>query len=268
MSRFEQYLICYEDRDELHTSRWLLEGISTKADGNTHRGWLFMNCARAGDNVIVALYKDPACGSSDAVATGTADISNIDAEPVKVTLSEQNSSGLSGSFYLEGYSSDPASPVPVLVSLCVDADLAEEWYDIDSLPADVYDPSYGMAAYCAAATRKVLLLVSQMYAQELGGYGGREHPYAGTARRERPDWRRIAVPDQLKDAAVCWALELAFGSCHKMASQTMYSQLRDRFEQRRKDAVAAWNLTFNIDPDSDLDADAMKSASAVRLRRV
>ena len=43
MSRFEQYIICYEDRDELHTSRWLLEGVSTKADGNTHRGWLFMN---------------------------------------------------------------------------------------------------------------------------------------------------------------------------------------------------------------------------------
>jgi len=268
MSRFEQYLICYEDRDEFHTSRWLLEGVSTKDDGNTYRGWLFMKCTKSGDTVTVQLYKDPACGSSDLVASGSADVSGVDDDPVKVSLSEQNSSGLSGSFYFEGYDSDNSDPVPVLVSLCVDADLAEEWYDLDALPKEVYSSSYGMAAYCAAATRKVLLLVSQMYAEELGGYGGREHVHYRDATRSLPDWRRIIVPDQLKEAAVCWALELAFGSCHKLAEETMYSQLRDRFEQRRKDAIAAWNLTFNVDPDSDQDADRLKSITAVRLTRL
>ena len=268
MSRFEQYVISYEDRDDLHISRWLLEGVNTKPSGSTYRGWLFMQASKAGDTATVDLYKDPACASGDKVATGSADGSGVGSAPVKLTLSEANSSGLSGSLYFEGYSSDPSSAVAVLVSMCVDADLAEEWYDIDSLPADVYDSTNGMAAYCASATKKVLLLASQLYSEELGGYGGREHPHYGSATRDWPDWRRLAVPDQLKDAATCWALELAFGSCHKLAQDTMYSQLRDHYEQRRKDAVGSWNLTFNRDPDSDEDADSGSSSAAVRINRI
>lgn len=268
MSRFEQYVISYEGRGDLHTSRWLLEGVNTKSDGNTYRGWLFMTAAKSGDNVTVDLYKDPACGGSEKVLSGTADVSGVSDSPVKVALSEANGSGLSGFFYFEGYSGDPVAAVPVLVSLCVDTDLAEEWYDLDALPAEVYDSSEGLARYCAAATKKVLLLVSQMYAEELGGHGGKEHVHYKSADRAYPDWRRLAAPDQLKDAATCWALELAFGSCHKLAEQTMYSDLRDRFEQRRKEAVAAWNLTFNTDPDSDEDADAAKTSGAVRLTRI
>jgi len=268
MSRFEQYVISYEDRDELHTSRWLLEGVNTKAAGNTCGGWLFMMAAKAGEKVTVELYKAPGCDAGDKVLTGTAEVSGLGDGPVKVTLAEANGSGLSGEFYLQGYSADPVAAVPLLVSLCVDADLAEEWYDLDALPADVYDGTKGMAKYAAAATRKVLLLVSQMYAEELGGYGAREHVHFTHAERAYPDWRRLVVPDQLKEAAVCWALELAFGSCHKLAQETMYSELRDRFEQRRKEAIAAWNLTFNTDPDADQDADSLKSANAVRVTRI
>lgn len=268
MGRFEQYIICYEDRDDLHTSRWLLEGVDTTADGNTHRGWLFLTASTTDETVTVDLYKDPDCGGSDKVATGSADISGIGESPVRVDLSEANSSGLSGRLVLEGYGVDPPAPVAVLVSLCVDADLAELWHDIDTLPADVYDPAGGMAAYCAAATRRVLLLASQMYAEELGGHGGPEHVHAAEAARAGPDWRRLVVPDQLTEAAACWALELAMGSCHNMAAETMYSQLRDHFAQRRKEAVAAWNLTFNINPDTDADADTSKSPGAVRLSRI
>jgi len=268
MGRFEHYLISYEDRDCLHTSRWLLEGVSTTADGNTHRGWLFLTASAAGQTVTVDLYKDPDCDASEKVATGSADVSGIEAAPVQVALSAVNDSGLTGRLYLEGYAADPPAPVPVLVSLCTDADLAELWRDIASLPSDVYDAACGMAAHCAAATRKVLLLASQMYASELGGAGGPEYPYAAGASRTAPDYRRLVVPDQLTEAAACWALELAIGSCHNMAEETMYSQLRDHFARRRAEAVGAWNLSFNTNPDEDADADASKSPTAVRLSRI
>lgn len=267
MGRFEQYLICYEDRDDLHTSRWLLDGVSTAAAGNTHRGWLFLTAGRTGQTVTLELYKDPDCGAGDKVATGSADVSAMGAA-VKVDLTEANDSGLSGQVYLESYAADPPSSVPVLVSLCTDADLAELWRDIDSLPSDVYDAACGMAAHCAVATRRVLLLAGQMYAEELGGYGGPEHVHYAGATRMDPDWRRLIVPDQLSEAAACWALELALGSCHSMAEETMYSQLRDHFAQRRREAVGGWNLTFNTNPDADADADASKSPSAVRLSRI
>lgn len=269
MSRFEQYIISYEDRDVFHTSRWLLEGVNTKSGGNTYRGWLFLKCVKTGDNVVATLYKAAACGGSDDVAVSSAtDVSGIADAPVQITLVEAESSGITGKFFLESYAEDNADAVPVLVSLCTDIDLAEEWYDLSALPATVYDATNGMATHCAAATKKVLLLVSQMYAEELGGYGGREHVHYPNVDREGPDWRRLIVPDQLKDAATCWALELAFGSCHKLGDDTMYSKLRDDYRDRRKDAIGGWSLTFNTDPDSDEDADAMKSATAVRLTRI
>lgn len=268
-SRFEQYVVPYEDRDLLHTSRWLLEGINTKAGGNIYRGWLFMTAVQADDVVTIELFKDPALGDDNKVANATPNIATIADAPIKVTLAEQGSSGLTGTFYLESYAADPpATGVPILVSLCTDIDLAEEWYDLDSLPGEVYDPTNGMAIHCAAASKRVLLLVSQMYAEELGGYGGREHVHYTDVTRTTPDWRRLIVPDQLKDAATCWALELAFGACHKMGEVTMYSELRDRFAQRRAAAISAWNLTFNLDPDVDQDADAMKSATARRIERI
>ncbi|KKM25982.1 hypothetical protein LCGC14_1589520, partial [marine sediment metagenome] len=119
MSRFEQYVISYEDRDDLHISRWLLEGVNTKPSGSTYRGWLFMQASKAGDTATVDLYKDPACASGDKVATGSADVSGVGSAPVKLTLSEANSSGLSGSLYFEGYSSDPSSAVAVLVAFVI-----------------------------------------------------------------------------------------------------------------------------------------------------
>ena len=256
MSRFEQYVISYEDRDEMHTSRWALKGLRTPFGGNTDRGWLWMTAARAGDTVTVALYKHAACGAADKVASGTADVADLDAAPAPCALAADNSSGLSGELYLQDYASDPAAAVPVLV------------HNLSDLPGDVYDATAGMARYCAAATRNVLLLASQMYPEELGGYGAPEHRHRDAAARERPDYRRIANPDQLKSAAVHWALLLAFGSCHERAGETMYSRLRDYHDEKRKEAVAAWRLAFNLDPDDDHDADRAKSVGMTRITRL
>ena len=261
-----EYPFAYEDRGSIHTSRWLLDGVNTKAAGNTTAGRVWLLCSRDGDTVTADLYKDPDCDSAEKVASGSADISAIDSAAARCELSEQNDSGLSGQFHFESYTADPGYAVEVLVSLCTDADLADEFSNLSDLP--VYGSSVGLARYCAVATRKVLLLVSQMYAEELGGFGAPEHLYHTVSLRETPDFRRLANPDQLKDAAVHWALMVAFGACHERAEQTMYSHWRDYHDSKRKEAVAAWNLTFNTDPDSDEDADTQKSSGTVRITRL
>ena len=262
MSKFT-YPYAYESRDEAHTSRWLLNGVETTDEGNLTDGRVWMSAVDTDDTVAVTLYAEPACTNS--VASGTADISGIDDAPAKCTLSEANDSGLSGEFYFESYTSDP-SAVEVLVSLAMDCDLAIEYANLDQLP--VYDGTTGMADYLAAATRKVLLQVSQLYADELGGYSAPEHRYTTGASREVPDYRRISNPDQLADACIHWALMLAFGASHEREQGTMYSELRDRHDEKRKEAIQGWNLAINVDPGSDDDADTRGSAAAVSIVRL
>ncbi|MBL7133525.1 MAG: hypothetical protein ISS78_05455 [Phycisphaerae bacterium] len=260
------YCFAYEDRAEIHTSRWSLSGVSTKSDGPLTDGRLWATFSLAGQTVTADLYKNVACESADKVATGTADISAIDSAGAKCTLSEANSSGVSGEFHFEEYSSDPAAAVELLVSLCTDADLSDEHAGLADLP--VYDASTGLGRYCAVATRKVLLTLSQMYADPLGGSGAPEHRYRTGASRGLPDFRRLANPDQLKDAAIHAALALAFGACHQRADETMFSNLRDYHDAKRIEAIEVWNIAFNTNPDTDDDADRQRSASAVRVTRM
>ena len=264
------YSFLYEDRGELHTSRWTLEGIATKAAAsNLKDGRLFVTFAKTDDTVQVDAYKDDALSDGSKVLTGSADISGIATAPVKCTLAAPSAtdSGLSGSFYFHSYTSDPANAyVELLVVLCDDSDLDDEYDRCADLPN--YGATAGMAQFCMAATQKVLLLVSQLHRESLGGYGAPEHQYHLGAVRSYPDYRRIANPDQLKEAAVHWALMLAFGASHEMAQDTMYSTLRDFHDEKRKEAIAAWNLAFNTDPSSDDDADTGQAASMVRLERL
>lgn len=262
------YVIAYEDRDEIHTSRWALEGVRTADAGNTDRGWIWLVASAAGQTATIDLYRSAQCDAADKIATGTADLTNIDAAAARCVLSAVNASGLSGEFYVESYTDDVASPVPLCVTLCVDSDLRSEYRNLDELPSDVYDAAAGMARYCAAATRKTLLLASQMYPEELGGFGAPEHRHMPAASRLSPDYRRLASPHQLQDTAVHWALQLALGACHELAADTMYSALRDYHDQKRKEAIAAWRLTFHTDLDDNQNADETKSAASARVTRL
>ena len=257
------YAYAYEDRDEVHTSRWAIDGVETTADGNLTHGRFWMSAVDTDDTVAVTLYSEPACTIS--VATGTADISGIDDAPAKCTLASANSSGLSGEFYFQTYTTDP-SAVEVVVSLAMDSDLAIEYANVANLP--VYDGTTGMADYLAAATKKTLLLASQMYAEELGGFTAAEHRYRTSATRETPDYRCIANPDQLQEACVHWALMLAFGASHERSQDTMYSSLRDYHNDMRKEAIQSWNLALNSGPDSDDDADRRGAAASVHIERL
>ena len=266
----DQYVISYEDHGDFVSSRWRIEGINSKAAGNTYGGWLFLEASSDGTTITLNLYKDRDLESADKVLTGTVTEANVAvAGGGRADRSEANDSGLGGSVYLDEWTEDPDAASAVLVTLITDVDLAELWHEIDSLPADVYDTTSGMAKYCVAATKKVLLLASQLFADHLGGYGGKEHPHIVDVDRTAPDWRRIATPDQLKEAAACWALEMAFRSCVQTGDRTnLYGGLAEKFEELRKDAIAGWNLTFTADPDTSAEADSTASAGAIRMTRV
>jgi len=252
----------------MHTSRWSLSGVDTRSGGTTTAGRLWLLTSLAAQTVTAELYKTPECDSGDLVASGSANISDIETAAAGCTLSQENSSGLSGQFWFESYQADCGYPVEVLVTLCTDEDLEIEYCSLADLPTNVYSATCGMARYCASASEKVLLLVSGLYARQVGGFGAPEHKYHTAAGRSLPDYRRLANPDQLKSAAVHWALSTAFGSCHELGAETMYSQLRDYHERKRIEAVEGWGLTFNLAPDSDEDADAVKSGAMVRTTRL
>jgi hypothetical protein len=262
--RFD-YGYAYEDRPCLHTSRWSMEGVKLTEDGNAPSGRLWLTCEADGQTVTVELYRDRLCDPGDLIASGQADLSEIADGAVRCDLAPANQSGLSGEFYLESYLADPPGAVEVLVSLCTEADLSALHTAAGELP--VRDEDAGLAQYCALATRNVLLLVSQRYADRLGGCGAPEHRNRDAASRSRPDFRRLANVDQLKDAAAHWALALAFGACHQRADETMYSHLRDYHDARRREAVQAWNLTLNADPDIDDDADTRRPSGFIPITR-
>jgi len=257
VTKFE-YGYCYEDRADIHTSRLKLLGMDTREPGNNERGWLWMSTVDTGGSLAVTFYKDQAGASS--VMTGTSDISGIADAPVQVVLAEANSSGLSGEIWVHTHDADVTLNA-VLVSLCVDEDLAICFADIDDLPDDVYSASEGLAFHCAAATRNTLLRASQLYSTQLGGHGGPEDRRLTGATRLVPDYRRLSVPDELKEVATFWALELALGSKHERHDETMYSELRDYYKECRNNAIDSWNLTFNLDPSDNDDADTTSNTT-------
>ena len=263
MSKFD-YPIVYEDRDEIHTSRWLLSGVSTRTGKNLVDGRLWMEATDSANTVTVNLYTDRALGTGDKIATGTADISTV---PCKCTLAASSSSGVTGEFYFEEYTTDPTTAVEIVVALAMDADCAIEFGNIAELPA--FDETFGLGDCIAAATRKTLLLASQMFAEDLGGFGSPEHRYRPGADRLVPDYRCICNPDQLRDAATHWALMLAFASAQERRDdKTMYSDLKTYHDEKRKECIGAWNLTLNTDPSGDDDADERQHGGAVAITRL
>jgi hypothetical protein len=255
--------ICYENRLEAFTtSRWRLAGLRTRAGGeNTDGGLLWLQTARAGDTATAELYKDRGLASADKVAEGSADVSDLDAggEPVELTLSEANGSGLSGSLMLHEHLADDVCPLQV--ALCVDADLDTLWDGIEALPG--YDATAGCAEFIRLASEDVLARVSAVFRDRLGGRAARAWFLADGAR-ELPDLRRIANPAQLRLACAHRALEIALGRSHRTGGESMYSRLRDYHRGEFDRAMAS--LVLSVTGGGDGPATAA-SGGAVRQQR-
>jgi len=266
MARKWQAIISFEDRsDHLWTSRWRLTGIKTKEDAeNTDSGVLWLNTSKSGDTVTATLYKDDGCASANAVATGTADVSGCDntgPNAVELDLSESNSSGISGSFWIHGYEGDDTCPVQV--ALCTDEDLDALWDGIEDLPG--YDSTYGMAESVRVAGDDVLGKVSAIFRENFDGHGAIEAWFITDADRAYPDLRRIANPGQLRTACAYHALEIALGRSHQRGKETMYSSLRDYFQQQYERAMGSLSLAFKV--GSGDNAHAASFATVARMDR-
>jgi len=258
-------VISYEDRSNFHTSRWRLTGIKTKEDGqNTDSGVLWLKMTKSGDTATATLYKDDGLASGNAVATGTADVSSTDGtgtNAAEVTLSQSNSSGLSGSFWIHQYTND--ANVPVQVALCVDEDLDSLWDAIDDLNG--YDSTYGMAEFIRFAGEDVLGAVAKMFKDELGGHGSAEAWFITDASRNYPDLRRIANPGQLRIGCAHRALAIALGREHQRASETAYSELRDYHNAEYQRALTS--LVLAVKSGSGDNAAARGATSSHRPAR-
>jgi hypothetical protein len=266
MARKWESIVCYEERaEQFHTSRWRLGGISTKQGAeNSDGGVLWLAMSRAGDTVTAELYKDAARGSGDKVATGSADVSGIDGtglSAAEATLSEANSSGISGSLRIHQYTDDGACPVQV--ALCVDEDLNVLWDGIETLAG--YDSTNGCAEYVRLAGDDVLARVTAMFRDRLGGHAAPEAWFITDVSRIFPDLRRIANPAQLRLACAHRALEIALGRSHKMGTETMYSRLRDYHRSEHDRAMASLVLAIRLGEGA---ATAAAPAGAVRQSRV
>ena len=266
MARSWESIICYEDRGgRFTTSRWRLSGVRTKeASQNTADGVLWLKMSASGATVTVGLYKAGSCGSGDAVATGTADISLVDGDPANAAeclLSEANSSGLSGSLHVVRWAADGTAPVQV--ALCTDEDLDALWDGIEDLPG--YDAADGCAEYIRVAQEDVLAAVLARYRDELGGHGAAEAWFIAEAGRVHPDLRRIANPGQLRLACAHRALAVAIGRSHQRGEATMYSTLRDYHNERFAEALASLVVAFKAGAGGGASADA--TAGVIRQAR-
>jgi len=268
MATFD-YNIVYEDRTEIRTSRWVLEGVTTVDSGNTAKGWLWYSTVKTGDNVVVTVFKDVA-GSSSVLLSSATDISGVDdtaANAVEITLAEANTSGMSGTMWIHNWVED-VTLVPVLVSLVMDADIEMEYARSEQSHMGNYDATAGYAVYCAAATKNTLLKVSHLYADELGGYGAPEARYSTSADRFYPDYRAISAPDQLNEAATYWAIIRIMAALDETREESMFASKAARYQEFYDTAVGSWNLTLNTYPDVDEDADQSSGAAFIRPERV
>jgi len=264
MPRMWESIICYENRREAFTtSRWRLAGLRTRAGGeNTDGGLLWLQLARDGDTATASLYKDRGLALADKVAEGSADVSGLDAdsEPVELTLSPANDSGLSGTLLLHEHLADDVCPLQA--ALCVDGDLDTLWDGIEALPG--YDATAGCAEFIRLACEDVLARVSAVFRDRLGGRADRAW-FLADGPRDLPNLRRIANPAQLRLACAHRALEIALGRSHRTGGESMYSRLRDY--HRGEFDRAMTSLVLSVTGGEDGPATAARGP-AVRQQRV
>lgn len=265
MATFD-HIIAYEDRDEIFTSRWSLSGVITK-DGSENistDGMAWFSTGVVGDTLTVAVYADAA--GSGSIATGTASVTAIALAATAVTLSEANSSGISGEVWIESYTS-AVTLAPMKVSLVMDTDLSLEYARIEQAQMDsVYDSTNGFALYCAAATKETLNLASNLFKEQMGGYGAKELRYL-SADRLTPDWRAIVQPGQYLNVTKYWALwKIFYAVAEGLPESDIMMVKAEHFYSLYQDAMQALNPTF--DTDSDGDADESASASVIHYERV
>jgi hypothetical protein len=230
---------------------------------------MYFSSTKTGDDLKIRLFSSASTGVVPVIAEGTSDISGIDDGPVLIELAEVSSSGISGIVWVHSWVSD-VERVPLLVSLVLDYDIDLIYSGSDEDHMDgAYSDTDGYARYCAMATTFILRLVSNLYKDQLGGFGNREAVQLTDPDRLEPDLRGLSSPNQLKDAAIFYACWMAFmAQSQSDGSDDMLVFKAEQCKEQYEDAKSAWNLAINTDPDEDEDADLSKGASSKQMTRV
>ena len=259
-------VINYETRSEMRTSRWSFDGVITKDTGNTAKGWLWYSAVKSGDNLTVTVYKD-AAGASSVAASSATDISTVADAPVKITLLETNSSGITGELFVHSYGSD-VTLAPIMVSLIMDADIELIYARSDeSHMSDVYDSTTGYAKYCARATEHMLMFAANQFAEQMGGFGSEEDHNLTGPERLVPIWASIVAPEQMRDAAVYYACWMAFMAADESDGEDSmpYRKAIDCKEQYME---AKSSLRIMFDTAQDQEGDVIASATTILPDRI
>lgn len=252
------FAFSYEPREQVTISRWELEGVNTRPDGNCSQGRLWFKASQVDQVVTLDFYRCQNVQAEDLVARSTVDLTQHPQEGAFVELVQMNASGLSGRFWLASYSSCPSELVMLVVTLCCDSDLELHHASLSDLPGGVFDPTLGMSKYCQAGSRDTLMRVAELYWSQLRAT---DLP-AGELEVE---FRRIAQVEQLRKAAIHTTLVCAFGACHEQSGDTMYSDLRDYHRDLCKEATSGWNLLLLDGSDSSLTRKSAAISQPTRL---
>lgn len=259
---------------------WRLSG---NTDLNTAGGRLYVTLAASGANGQISLYKTAAKDSGDLVAQGTS------APLGRVTLTEQNSSGLSGSVYLAEVAENTG--IELWASLCSDAEIlqAEERGrqllledDGDNLnagtPSD--SPETDLQSIHAQVLRRFYLQLEAIhppadrYADPLRLHGLYKDPHGIHGRSIHADglWALnaeneyevvgLANPRSFREWAITYARFILWDRRDRNSDEQGFSE---RFEKRAKEL---WKLTrVLVDADLNKSPDRAVKAGGWKLRR-
>ena len=242
-------IIAYEDRGKVFTHDWRLAGINTKSSGSTDDGLLYFDVTLSSTTYTAIVYKAEGKASGNKIASGTVVSATgpTEADPLDITLTEENSSGVTGALKIASYTADETEGyLQVLLSVDADCDNYYDGYDL----LNAYSSTYGLATHHNLAMFEIINYLSTRYRHEFSGHG--KSPWWQDGDKSYPDLRRILNPAQLRKASAHYAL---FTALEKSAfdKDSAYWELMDRHEQRYKEALAGLQLALDIDIDQEGD---------------
>lgn len=262
-----RYPVIEKGDSEDQFEAWRLVGFSSL---NTEDGKLYPSSEASGDDVTITLYSD--FDRSVSVATGTGSV------PGRITISEANDSGISGSVYANTNAAQ--AQVELVVQLCTELDLRNAEENLDGLlledETDFSDVLRRTAVeFYTLAQAKVPPTVtvgddlhimggsSQIPGRDgqpdtIGSYLwtlNREHNWELTGLSNPEDFREWAIQEAL---GRIWLRKAHGADDPKMGRAIAYKQEADRL----------WGmLKLWVDADQDLSPDRPVEVKTFRIGR-
>lgn len=259
---------------------WRLAG---NTDLNTAGGRLYVSLTTSGSNGVVSLYKTVAKDSADLVASGTG------APGARLTLDEENSSGLTGSVYL--YEATENTGIELWASLCSDAEILQSeergrrlLLEDDGANVNAGTPSDSaetdLQSIHSQVLRRFYLQLeaihppADLYADPLRLHGLYKDPHGIHGRSLHADgiWALnaeneyevvgLANPRSFREWAIAYARFLLWDRRDRNSDEQDFSE---RYEKRAKEL---WKLTrVLVDSDRNKSPDRAAKAGGWKLRR-